>query len=97
MALSITLTLVMKYMIIGHHTRSVGLKHGIYEGGRRMPFIIKYAGVTKAGTTSDALVSQIDIMTTIAAALDHPLPEKNSVEDLYDLMPLIRGENLTRA
>ena len=97
MALSITLTLVMKYMIIGHHTRSVGLKHGIYEGGRRMPFIIKYAGVAKASTTSDTLVPQIDIMAKIAAALDHPLSEKNAAEDSHDLMPLIRGENLTRA
>ena len=40
---------------------------------------------------------QIDIMAKIAAALDHPLSEKNAAEDSHDLMPLIRGENLTRA
>ena len=68
-----------------------GLKRDIYEGGHHVPFIIKWPGVTKAGKTSDALVSQIDLMATFAAALDVELPNENAAEDSHDLLPLLKG------
>ncbi|MDB4487872.1 sulfatase-like hydrolase/transferase, partial [Akkermansiaceae bacterium] len=37
-----------------------GLKRDAYEGGHHVPFMVKYPGVTMAGTVNDALVSQID-------------------------------------
>ncbi len=70
-----------------------GLKRDIYEGGHRVPFIIKYPGVTKAGVVSNALVSQIDIMATLATALGYTLPDKNAAEDSYDLMPILKGDS----
>lgn len=69
-----------------------GLKRDIYEGGHHVPLIIKWPGVTKAGKTSDALVSQIDLMATFAAALDVELPNKNAAEDSHDLLPLLKGD-----
>ena len=69
-----------------------GLKRDIYEGGHHVPFIIKWPGVTEAGKTSDALVSQIDLMATFAAALDVKLPNKNAAEDSHDLLPLLKGD-----
>ncbi len=68
-----------------------GLKRDIYEGGHRVPTIIRWPGVAKAGAVSGALVSQIDLMATLAAALGHELPA-NAAEDSHDLLPLLKGE-----
>jgi arylsulfatase A len=38
--------------------------------------MIKYPGVTMAGTVNDALVSQIDIMATLASVVGYDLPKK---------------------
>ncbi len=68
-----------------------GLKRDIYEGGHRVPTLIKWPGVTKAGSVCNALVSQIDFMATLATALGHELPA-NAAEDSHDLLPLLKGE-----
>jgi arylsulfatase A len=68
-----------------------GLKRDIYEGGHRVPTIIKWPGVTKPGVVSDALVSQIDFMATIAAALGHELPA-DAAEDSHNQLPVLKGE-----
>ena len=68
-----------------------GLKRDIYEGGHRVPTIIKWPGITKPGTVCDALVSQIDFMATLAAALGHELPD-DAAEDSHDLLPLLQGK-----
>lgn len=68
-----------------------GLKRDIYEGGHRVPTIIKWPGVTKAGAVSGALVSQIDFMATLAAVLGHELPA-DTAEDSHNLLPLLKGE-----
>ncbi|GHC58639.1 sulfatase family protein [Roseibacillus persicicus] len=67
-----------------------GLKRDIYEGGHHVPFLIKWPGKTEAGTVEDALVSQIDIMATLASYLDFPLPA-DAAEDSHDLVPLLDG------
>ncbi len=76
----------------GHWSSSPlrGLKRDIYEGGHRVPAIIKWPGVTQAGTVCTALVSQIDFMATLASALDYPLPA-NAAEDSHNLLPLLKG------
>ena len=68
-----------------------GLKRDIYEGGHRVPFMIKWPGVIKPGQVSNALISQIDLMATTAAILDTPLPA-NQAEDSHDLLPLLQGK-----
>jgi|TARA_B110000908_G_scaffold79166_1_gene94876 arylsulfatase A len=68
-----------------------GLKRDIYEGGHHVPFIIKYPGVAKAGATSTSLVSQIDIMATLASVVGYDLPKENAAEDSHDLLPLLKG------
>ena len=69
-----------------------GLKRDAYEGGHHVPFIVKYPGVTMAGTVNDALVSQIDIMATLASVVGYDLPDKNAAEDSHDLLPLLKGQ-----
>ncbi len=68
-----------------------GLKRDIYEGGHRVPTIIKWPGLTKPGTECAALISQIDFIATLASAQGFALPE-NAAEDSHDLMPLLKGE-----
>ncbi len=69
-----------------------GLKRDSYEGGHHVPFLVKYPGVTMAGTVNDALVSQIDIMATLASVVGYDLPDKNAAEDSHDLLPLLKGQ-----
>ncbi|MGA0853713.1 MAG: sulfatase family protein [Luteolibacter sp.] len=68
-----------------------GLKRDIYEGGHRVPTIIKWPGATKPGAVCNALVSQIDFMATLAAALAYELPD-DAAEDSHNLLPLLKGE-----
>ncbi len=68
-----------------------GLKRDIYEGGHHVPFIIKWPKLTKPGTTSHALVSQIDFMATFADFLGFKLP-KDAAEDSHSLLPLLTGK-----
>ncbi|HEY1109482.1 MAG TPA: arylsulfatase, partial [Opitutaceae bacterium] len=64
-----------------------GLKRDLWEGGHRVPFIVRWPGVVKAGAVSDALISQVDLMATLAAATGSTLPA-GSAEDSYDLLPV---------
>ncbi len=68
-----------------------GLKRDIYEGGHHVPFLVKWPGVTKPGSVNDALVSQIDIMATLAAHLNFDLPD-DAAEDSHNVLPLLTGE-----
>lgn len=70
-----------------------GLKRDIYEGGHHVPFLIRWPGTVKAGAVSNALMSQIDLMATVAAILDYPLPD-TAAEDSHNQLPLLRGEPL---
>ncbi|MEM1082839.1 MAG: arylsulfatase [Verrucomicrobiota bacterium] len=68
-----------------------GLKRDILEGGHRVPFLIRWPGKLKAGTVSDALVSQTDIMATLASLIDYDLPTDAAVDSL-DFLPYLTGE-----
>lgn len=69
-----------------------GLKRDIYEGGHRVPLLIRWPGVTKPGSVSDALISQVDFMATLAALVDFELPN-DSAEDSHNFLPYLSGLN----
>ena len=73
-----------KYLDTGHNSSGPlrGRKLDTWEGGHRVPFVIRWPGVTSPGSVSDALISQIDLMATFAAAFDYQLP-KGQAEDSY--------------
>ena len=64
-----------------------GLKRDLYEGGHRVPFVVKWPGVVAPGSVSDALISQVDLMATLSAAAGAELPS-NSAHDSYNLLPV---------
>jgi arylsulfatase A len=67
-----------------------GYKADAWEGGHRVPFIVRWPGVVNPGTRSDALVHQTDLMATLAEFLGTKLPD-NAGEDSVSLMSLLRG------
>lgn len=67
-----------------------GIKRDLYEGGHHVPFLMRWPGVTTPGSVSDALVSQVDLMATLAAAVGVDLPPDAAV-DSHDLLPWLTG------
>ncbi len=64
-------------------------KGWLYEGGIRVPLLIRWPGVIRAGTTSGALVSSYDFMPTFCELLNAPSP---AGIDGISLLPLLRDE-----
>jgi arylsulfatase A-like enzyme len=63
-------------------------KGSLYEGGTRVPFIVRWPGVTKPGTSSDVPTIHVDILPTFAAIADAKLPAQ--LLDGESLVPLFR-------
>lgn len=68
-------------------------KASVYEGGHRVPFLIRWPGVTQPGAVCEQLVLQADLLATLAEILDLTLPD-NAGEDSFNLLPLLQGNNL---
>lgn len=56
-------------------------KMSTFEGGHRVPFIIRGPGIP-AGTVCNELTSSIDILPTIASITGQPLPEGRKIDGL---------------
>lgn len=68
-----------------------GWKADAYEGGHRVPFIVRWPGQIAAGTESSETITLADIMATCADVLGHSLPE-NCAEDSVSLFPVLQGK-----
>ena len=67
-----------------------GYKSDAWEGGHRVPFIVRWPGVVNAGSVCDQLVHQADLMRTFADVFGAELPD-TAGEDSFSLMPLLKG------
>lgn len=67
-----------------------GYKQQVYEGGHRMPFIVRWPGVVPPGGRCDQLIHQTDIMATLAGILGVKLPDRAG-EDSISFLPLLKG------
>ncbi|WKN30870.1 arylsulfatase [Porifericola rhodea] len=70
-----------------------GHKADIFEGGHRVPFIVKWPAQIKAGQSSDEIICTTDLMATCAAIVDYKLRDHEG-EDSYNLLPLLKGKKL---
>ncbi len=68
-----------------------GMKRDNWEGGHRVPLLVRWPGQVKAGTTCAQLVSLTDVMATVAAIVGVELP-RDAAEDSFNLLPALRGE-----
>lgn len=74
-------------------TKNVPLRAGKcfpYEGGVRVPFIVRAPGLAKSGAVSDARVIGTDFMPTFLAMVGKP----PMVSDGVDIAPALRGEKI---
>ena len=68
-----------------------GVKRDIWEGGHRVPTIMRWPKMVPAGKINDGLISQIDLYATIASVVGADIPA-GSAEDSYDQLAMITGE-----
>ena len=73
-----------------------GAKRDIYEGGHRVPTIIRWPGVLPEGAVNEALLSQIDFMATIAAILGVDLPDDQAIDSFNQLSVLLGEQDSVR-
>lgn len=79
----------------GNHAGSNGgLREGkgtTYEGGSRVPCIMRWKGVIPEGRICNQLASTIDLLPTFAALTGAPLPARKI--DGISILSLLKGEN----
>lgn len=63
-----------------------GYKMDVYEGGIRMPFIARWPGKIKSGTTSDLISVQYDLMATLAELSGQNPPPTDGISFLPELL-----------
>jgi hypothetical protein len=70
-----------------------GGKHSVWEGGFKVPFLVRWPGRVPAGTTCGEMVSLADLLATTAALVGEPLPAcDKAAEDSYNILPAMLGE-----
>ena len=67
-----------------------GGKGGFYEGGIRSPFVARWPGVIRPGSSTNWPANGIDFMPTFAEMAGAPLPEKQPVDGI-SLLPVFRN------
>jgi arylsulfatase A-like enzyme len=72
-----------------------GQKSDVFEGGHRIPFIVRWPGKVRPGTTSDELGCLVDLLATCAEAAGIQLPS-NAAQDSFSLLPAILAKPLDR-
>jgi len=72
-----------------------GHKADIFEGGHRVPFIVKWPNGIKKGSVSDDIICTTDLMATCAEIVGYSLSDTEG-EDSYSLVPLFENEKLEK-
>mgnify|MGYP003513271515 FL=1 len=76
----------------GHEPSGIyrGAKADIYEGGHRVPFVVRWPRMVKAGAVNKETTCQTDLMKTLADMLQVKLPQTAGV-DSYSILSLLKG------
>jgi len=80
----------------GHKTNGDfnSYKGSNFEGGFRVPFIVRWPGKVAEGAESDQVISLTDMLATTAGLLGQDLP-KSAGGDSFDLSPVILGKSVS--
>ena len=71
-----------------------GMKADAWEAGHRVPFIIRWPNVVKAGSVSDQVICFTDLMATFAAILGAELPNE-AAPDSFSCLSVLRDRAAT--
>jgi arylsulfatase A-like enzyme len=77
--------------IVSAHLR--GSKADIWDGGHRIPFLVRWPGKAAPGSTSDQLICLTDLFATLSEITGAPVPEGSS-EDSVSFLPALSGEKI---
>lgn len=72
-----------------------GTKADIWEGGHRVPFVVRWPGKTPAATVSNELIELTDLLATCAAIVGEKVPE-GAGEDSHNILPALLAEEPTQ-
>jgi arylsulfatase A len=72
-----------------------GIKRDAWEGGHRVPFLARWPGRIAPGSVSGEVICHVDLMATLAAILEVPLPLEAG-EDSVNILPALLGRPLDR-
>ncbi|MEI6074816.1 MAG: sulfatase [Verrucomicrobiota bacterium] len=67
-----------------------GFKSQTWEGGMREPTLVWWPGTIAAGTSSDALMGEIDVLPTLVALAGRKVPADRKIDGL-DIWPVLSG------
>lgn len=70
-----------------------GYKADAFEGGHRIPFIVRWPGKIQQGSVSNELISLSDMYATFAALTQSPIPT-GAAEDSYNVLPSFFGKEV---
>jgi arylsulfatase A len=69
-----------------------GGKHDIWEGGFKVPFLVRWPGHVPAGTTSSELIGVVDVFATLAAVVgETKLDRTTTAPDSVNVLPAFLG------
>ncbi len=69
-----------------------GSKSDIWEGGHRVPFMVRWPGMIEAGSKNNRLICLTSLMATCAEITGIDVPD-NEGEDSYSILPLLKDRN----
>ena len=72
-----------------------GMKRDAWEGGHRVPFIVRWPGVFQAGLISDQMINTTDIFATVASIVGFKLKDADA-RDSYDMLPAMLGTQVVK-
>jgi arylsulfatase A-like enzyme len=70
-----------------------GMKSDVWDGGHRVPYVVRWPKVIKPGSVSEELICHNNLMATCAEILAVKLPQTAAL-DSFSILPVLRGETL---
>ena len=82
---------------MGHYPSWIlrGSKADIWDGGHRVPFIVRWPGITEAGSQSGELICHTDFMPAIADIIEYKMPVDAAVDGV-SYRNILLGNGLKR-
>ena len=76
----------------GHYSSYIyrGYKSDIWDGGHRLPFLVRWPGTVKPGSACDQRVGLFDLFATVAEITGQKIPDTEG-EDSVSLLPALKG------
>lgn len=87
---------IKKLQNAGHYPSAHlrGSKADLWDGGHRVPFIVRWPGNIEPGSTSDQLICLTDLLGTCSDLLQTALPG-GAAEDSVSFLPAFKGDEMS--